>query len=290
MYRRALTAPHGQIARLFRGRSHFDCGWYLRLIRLKVVSSYSDNTPVTLDSQREYATGGSARSQAISLEERAWRPRRVMTLAIRAVLILTPIAAGVAAVKGVGVAWARPESTAMFWVWLVGLIGSALISSMLVQRVMSRFVPLTFLFNLSLVFPDRAPSRFKTAMRSMSGKTLERRINEGNADVSDHQASAEEMVALLARLSRHDRVTRGHSERVRAYSIMLGEEIGLSPDELERLNWAALIHDIGKLEVPYEVLNKEGKAQRHRVGDATPTSGGGSVLHRAPPAVVGRLG
>ena len=147
----------------------------------------------------------------------------------------------------------------MFWVWLVGLIGSALISSMLVQRVMSRFVPLTFLFNLSLVFPDRAPSRFKTAMRSMSGKTLERRINEGNADVSDHQASAEEMVALLARLSRHDRVTRGHSERVRAYSVMLGEEIGLSPDELERLNWAALIHDIGKLEVPYEVLNKKGR-------------------------------
>jgi hypothetical protein len=40
---------------------------------------------------------------------------------------------------------------------------------------------------------------------------------------------------------------------------MLGEQIGLSRNDLDKLNWAALAHDIGKLEVPEELLNKPGR-------------------------------
>ena len=39
----------------------------------------------------------------------------------------------------------------------------------------------------------------------------------------------------------------------------LGRELGLAGDDLDRLNWAALLHDIGKLEVSTEILNKPGK-------------------------------
>ncbi|MEL6983455.1 MAG: Ig-like domain-containing protein, partial [Actinomycetota bacterium] len=60
-------------------------------------------------------------------------------------------------------------------------------------------------------------------------------------------------------LNRHDRLTRGHTERVRAYSVMIGEELGLEPAELELLNWSGLVHDVGKLAVPPEILNKPGK-------------------------------
>ena len=45
-------------------------------------------------------------------------------------------------------------------------------------------------------------------------------------------------------------MTRGHSERVRAYSQMIAKELRLGRDDVDRLNWAALLHDIGKLEVP----------------------------------------
>jgi hypothetical protein len=60
-------------------------------------------------------------------------------------------------------------------------------------------------------------------------------------------------------LNAHDRRTRGHSERVRAYTDLVAEELHLSPEDADRLRWAAFLHDIGKLSVPAKVLNKAGK-------------------------------
>ena len=40
---------------------------------------------------------------------------------------------------------------------------------------------------------------------------------------------------------------------------MIATELHLSRDEIDRLNWAALLHDVGKLEVPTEILNKPGR-------------------------------
>ena len=62
----------------------------------------------------------------------------------------------------------------------------------------------------------------------------------------------------MAALHAHDRLTRGHSERVRALTVMVGREMNLEPAELDRLEWAGLLHDIGKLRVPSEILNKPG--------------------------------
>ena len=45
---------------------------------------------------------------------------------------------------------------------------------------------------------------------------------------------------------------------MRAYSRMLGEELGLGEVELDRLQWAGLLHDIGKLLIPDAILNKPG--------------------------------
>ena len=64
---------------------------------------------------------------------------------------------------------------------------------------------------------------------------------------------------LLKDLAKHDRLTRGHSERVRAYSEIIGEELGLPAADLEKLRWAALVHDVGKMAVSPEILNKPGR-------------------------------
>ena len=66
----------------------------------------------------------------------------------------------------------------------------------------------------------------------------------------------------MAALSAHDRKTRGHSERVRAYTDMLAGELDLDDEDRDRLRWAALLHDIGKLRVPGRILNKAGKPDR----------------------------
>ena len=81
----------------------------------------------------------------------------------------------------------------------------------------------------------------------------------GRRRSAEPQEAAEILLQLVAALDVHDEITRGHAERVRAYAYSLGRQLGLSGDELDRLNWAALLHDIGKLEVSTEILNKPGK-------------------------------
>ena len=122
-------------------------------------------------------------------------------------------------------------------------------------------MPLAALLKLALVFPDEAPSRFRTALRAGTTAELEGRLEQAQegADADTPVEAAERLLGFVAALSAHDRVTRGHSERVRAYSQMIAKELHLGRDEVDRLNWAALLHDIGKLGVPAEVLNKPGE-------------------------------
>jgi hypothetical protein len=54
-------------------------------------------------------------------------------------------------------------------------------------------------------------------------------------------------------------MTLGHCERVRAYTDLLGQQLQLDADDMARLHWAALLHDVGKLDVPAALLNKKGK-------------------------------
>ena len=56
-----------------------------------------------------------------------------------------------------------------------------------------------------------------------------------------------------------DRYTNGHSARVAEYTVMLCRELGLDEDTIDEYYCIALLHDIGKIGIPPEVLNKNGK-------------------------------
>jgi putative two-component system response regulator len=64
--------------------------------------------------------------------------------------------------------------------------------------------------------------------------------------------------ALALTIEARDPTTSGHCERLARHGVMLGEAIGLSPEELNNLHRGAYLHDIGKVGVPDAVLLKPG--------------------------------
>lgn len=64
---------------------------------------------------------------------------------------------------------------------------------------------------------------------------------------------------LIRALESKDPYTGGHVGRVATYACYIGEQLSFTPGRMERLRLAALMHDIGKLIVPNELLNKPGR-------------------------------
>jgi PAS domain S-box-containing protein len=112
---------------------------------------------------------------------------------------------------------------------------------------------------------------------SMSARVIdiggEPHILSVTRDISDQKRAAEELESSNARLAHmlqemtatlgrivesRDPYTHGHQERVSEVSRAIAEEMGLPERDVEAVAMAALVHDIGKLSVPAEILNKPG--------------------------------
>ncbi len=65
--------------------------------------------------------------------------------------------------------------------------------------------------------------------------------------------------ALALAIEAKDHTTHTHLQRVRTYAIEVAKELSLSEEQIEALRAAALLHDIGKLAVPEQIINKPGK-------------------------------
>jgi diguanylate cyclase (GGDEF)-like protein/putative nucleotidyltransferase with HDIG domain len=65
--------------------------------------------------------------------------------------------------------------------------------------------------------------------------------------------------ALALAIEAKDQTSQDHLQRVRVYAVELGKKLHLTPNELEALRAAALLHDIGKLGVPENIISKLGR-------------------------------
>ena len=67
------------------------------------------------------------------------------------------------------------------------------------------------------------------------------------------------MDALITAVDNKDRYTRRHSEDVTEYALWIAEEMGLSEETLRQIRIGGLLHDVGKVGVPDEILRKPGR-------------------------------
>ncbi len=111
---------------------------------------------------------------------------------------------------------------------------------------------------------DQADRALMLAKRTGKG-----RVAVANADVERELAllqsrsgSPAAVQALAAAIEERDNYTQEHSERVVHYARGVAMMLGLPNDEVEKIAHAALLHDVGKLAIPAEILEKTGPLTR----------------------------
>ncbi|MDR4505725.1 MAG: CHASE2 domain-containing protein [Candidatus Scalindua sp.] len=76
---------------------------------------------------------------------------------------------------------------------------------------------------------------------------------------SIHSIFLDYIKSISTALDARDSYTHGHSKRVAGYSVGIGRELGLTPGELEFIELSSTIHDIGKIGISGDILNKPGR-------------------------------
>ena len=99
----------------------------------------------------------------------------------------------------------------------------------------------------------------ESGIKSIKQMNEIKKINHQLADTYEklEQSYLESIETLRYTVEAKDVYTRGHSDRVSAYSVLIGKKLGLSETDLKTLRIGGLFHDIGKIGVPDSILQKE---------------------------------
>ncbi len=130
-----------------------------------------------------------------------------------------------------------------------------------------RTVPISLSFGIAC-YPNDGQSRHELLTIADSNLYNAKNSDEGIVFMSDSQrtnrelraeASFEVLDALITAVDNKDRYTRKHSEDVTEYALWMAEELGLSEETMRTLRIGGLLHDVGKIGVPDEILRKPGR-------------------------------
>lgn len=101
----------------------------------------------------------------------------------------------------------------------------------------------------------------ESGIKAISQMQLIKNINEELKNTNDklEKAYMESIETLRYTVEAKDFYTKGHSDRVSAYSVLIGKHMNLSEDDLQTLRIGGLFHDIGKIGIPDSILLKNSK-------------------------------
>ncbi len=152
--------------------------------------------------------------------------------------------------------------------WVVLSILGALVIGLLLARLITR--PISTLAEVSRDLAKGNFSRRANVKSKNEIGELARAFNAMADDIQDYirrvEAAAEEtkqlfmdsIRAIANALDAKDPYTRGHSERVSAYSMIIGTSYGLSEREMRIIEISSLLHDVGKIGIEDRILRKPG--------------------------------
>jgi putative nucleotidyltransferase with HDIG domain len=156
----------------------------------------------------------------------------------------------------------RAALEGLAWVGL-GAIVLAVMGSVWLARTLAQPIDQFSRSLTAMTTGDRPREAVPVSGSSRELDQLTHTFNSLLASVASAEAEAEATYlgavrALAAALDARDPYTAGHSERVSIFAVAIGEELKLDSEAKETLRLGALLHDIGKIGVPDEVLRKSG--------------------------------
>lgn len=154
------------------------------------------------------------------------------------------------------------QMTVQTALWAVVAILAAVVASVLLAIRLARPIRILAGKALSLAqgdFQQRAEIRSRNELGQLA-----RTFNHMAMRLEAHDKNLRETFinttkALAAAIDAKDPYTRGHSQRVAQISLELARELGLSPGDQQRVNIAALLHDVGKIGIEDRILKKPTK-------------------------------
>lgn len=115
---------------------------------------------------------------------------------------------------------------------------------------------------LCTIYPMTSPTMKVTSLLYVAVDISERKRAEKELEASMarlKEALGGTIEAVARTMETRDPYTAGHEQRVSELAVAIGEEMGLSPDELEGIKMAAMVHDLGKISIPVAILSKPGR-------------------------------
>ena len=139
------------------------------------------------------------------------------------------------------------------WLWIVGAV--TIVASITVLLMAQEPTLFNYLATSALL-GSMGLLAFVSASRALN---VGARYEETILQVEEAERSYQSLRQVVtSAMDLRDNVTGGHSDRVVHLSLELGRGLGLTEDRLQQLEWAAFLHDIGKIHVHEEILTKPG--------------------------------
>ncbi|MCC6129264.1 MAG: HD domain-containing protein [Acidobacteria bacterium] len=141
-------------------------------------------------------------------------------------------------------------------------VGAAFLAARLVARPLTELVEKVRLVaegNYSQKVPIQGTSEIaelSETFNMMSGEIEQAVIKLKQAARENQELFLNSIRSLAAAIDAKDPYTRGHSERVARYSVIIAKEMSLPPEEIRKVRIAALLHDVGKIGIDDRILRK----------------------------------